>query len=66
MLCDVVKLELYYGAYKSSRRERNLEILQDFFNEFASLPFDGRAANICGQIRAQLAAMGTPIEPYDL
>lgn len=65
MLCDVVKLELYYGAYKSLRRERNLE-LQDFFNEFASLPFDGRAANICGQIRAQLAAMGTPIGCDDL
>ncbi|MUL36945.1 type II toxin-antitoxin system tRNA(fMet)-specific endonuclease VapC [Gloeocapsopsis dulcis] len=66
ILCDVVKLELYYGAYKSSRRERNLELLQDFFNEFASLPFDGHAANVCGQIRAKLAAMGTPIGPYDL
>ncbi len=65
-LCDVVKLELYYGAYKSERIERNLEVLREFFSEFVSLPFDGHAAAICGQIRAQLAALGTPIGAYDL
>lgn len=64
-ICDIVKLELYYGAYRSSRQKRNLAVLNEFFNEFASLPFDGRAAEICGNIRAQLAAAGTPIGPYD-
>jgi tRNA(fMet)-specific endonuclease VapC len=65
-LCDIVKLELYYGAYKSQRQERNLEVLEEFFQEFVSLPFDGNVAKICGQIRAQLAAVGTPIGPFDL
>jgi tRNA(fMet)-specific endonuclease VapC len=65
-LCDIVKLELYYGAYKSQRQQRNLEVLKEFFQEFISLPFDGNAAKICGQIRAQLAVLGTPIGPYDL
>ena len=65
VLCDIVKLELYYGAYRSQRQERNLAVLREFFSEFVSLPFDGRAAAICGQIRAQLAASGTPIGAYD-
>jgi len=24
VLCDIVKFELYYGAYKSTRQEKNL------------------------------------------
>lgn len=66
VLCDIVKLELYYGAYRSSRQERNLVVLSEFFSEFVSLSFDGRAAEIGGQIRAQLAALGTPIGSNDL
>ena len=54
VLCDIVKFELYYGAYNSSRIEANLEILREFFQEFASLPFDGQAASICGYLRSQL------------
>lgn len=65
-ICDVVKYELYYGAYKSSRQQENLETLRVFFQEFVSLPFDGQAAAICGYIRAQLARFGTPIGAYDL
>ena len=65
-LCDIVKFELYYGAYNSSRIESNLEILREFFQEFTSLPFDGQAAAICGYLRSHLKAKGTPIGAYDL
>lgn len=65
-ICDIVKLELYYGAYNSSRSAENLENLRNFFGNFVSLPFDGQAAEICGRIRAQLRALGTPIGAYDL
>ncbi len=64
-LCDVVKYELYYGAYKSSKQQKNLANLREFFGDFISLPFDGQAADICGRIRASLARRGTPIGPYD-
>jgi tRNA(fMet)-specific endonuclease VapC len=64
-VCDVVKYELYYGAYKSTRVKENLENLQVFFSELISLPFDGVAAEICGKIRATLQAEGTPIGSYD-
>ncbi len=66
ILCDVVKSELYYGAYKSSKKDRNLSSLKIFFNEFISLPFDGNSAKICGQIRTELNKKGTPIGAYDL
>lgn len=35
-------------------------------SEFVSLPFDDQSAVIYGQIRPQLAAPGTPIDPNDL
>ena len=65
-ICDVVKFELYYGAYKGSRSIENLQILANFFADLTSLPFEVKAAQICGQIRAKLQAKGTPIGAYDL
>ena len=65
-ICDIVKFELYYGAYKSSRTAENLQNLSDFFVDLISLSFDGKAAQICGQLRAKLQASGTPIGVYDL
>lgn len=65
-VCDIVKLELFYGAYKSQKQAENLLLLRRFFNDIDSFPFDGRAAEICGQIRANLAKQGTPIGAYDL
>lgn len=65
-ICDVVKFELYYGAYNSFQIERNLDTLRVFFEEFPSLPFDGNAASVCGYLRSQLKVKGTPIGAYDL
>lgn len=65
-LSDIVKFELYYGAYRSSRQQENLETLRVFFSELVSLPFDGQAAAICGYIRSKLAEQGTLIGAYDM
>ncbi len=65
-LCQIVKAELFFGAYKSHRRQANLETLQEFFRQFSILPFDEEAARIFGRLRANLASRGTPIGPYDL
>lgn len=64
--CDVVKAELYYGAFKSVRRDANLAVLETLFSGLSSFVFDGEAARIFGDIRADLARKGTPIGPYDL
>jgi tRNA(fMet)-specific endonuclease VapC len=54
VLCDVVKAELYYGAYKSSRQADNLDLFKEFFSEFINLSFDEKAAKIYGEVRANL------------
>ncbi|MBI3329427.1 MAG: type II toxin-antitoxin system VapC family toxin [Nitrospinae bacterium] len=64
--CSVVKAELLYGAYRSSRRADNLRVLAMLFQQFESLPFDDAAADHYGRVRADMAAQGTPIGPNDL
>ncbi len=66
MLCSVVKAELTYGAYHSSRAAENLRLLNRFFEPYVSIPFDDACTNAYGQIRADLAHRGTPIGPNDL
>jgi tRNA(fMet)-specific endonuclease VapC len=65
-LCTIVTYELYYGAYKSQQRERNLELLDRFCQKFLILTFDPKAARIAGEIRADLERNGMPIGQNDL
>ena len=65
-VCAIVKAELFYGAMRSNNPDQTLAIQERFLRVFESLPFDDRAASISGRIRAQLAAAGTPIGPYDM
>ena len=65
-LCSVVKAELLFGARHSARVEHNLRLLDRFFAPYESLPFDDRAAEHYGTIRAELRAIGRPIGPNDL
>jgi tRNA(fMet)-specific endonuclease VapC len=64
-VCSVVKAELFYGAMRSNNPQKTLLNQQQFLNLFVSLPFEDNAALIYGEIRAQLAALGTPIGPND-
>lgn len=66
VICDIVKAELYYGAYKSQRVETNLDLLAHFFAQIHSLPFDERAAQQYGSLRVLLERQGRLIGPYDL
>jgi len=60
----VVMHELYYGAFKSQRRERNLALIDAL--RFEVLPLDTEDARHAGEIRAWLAAHGMPIGAYDI
>jgi len=57
----VVRGELAYGARNSGRVEANLRRLIAFLAPFASLPFDERAADHYGRLRAELRREGTPV-----
>ncbi|AFZ25622.1 putative nucleic acid-binding protein, contains PIN domain [Cylindrospermum stagnale PCC 7417] len=65
-ISTITQLELYYGAYRSVQQEKNLELLQRFCSQFTTIPLDPEAARIAGRIRAELAASGKPIGPYDV
>lgn len=65
-LCAPVWSELWFGACKSERIEQNQARIRELVFHVPSLPFDDRAAEHCGEIRALLARIGQPIGPYDL
>lgn len=63
-LSTIVMHELYFGAFKSQRRERNLTLVDGL--QFEVLPLDQEDARHAGEIRALLAAQGMPIGAYDI
>jgi tRNA(fMet)-specific endonuclease VapC len=60
----IVAHELFYGAFKSQRADRNVALVDAL--RFAVLEFDKEDARQAGQVRALLARKGTPIGPYDV
>jgi tRNA(fMet)-specific endonuclease VapC len=63
---DVTLFELRYGAARSSDRTRNDLAVDELASAVEFLSFDAGAAEHAGDIRADLAARGTPIGPYDV
>jgi tRNA(fMet)-specific endonuclease VapC len=60
----IVAHELYYGAFKSQRASRNVALVDSL--RFEVVEFDREDARQAGEVRALLAARGTPIGPYDV
>jgi len=60
----IVAHELFYGAFKSRRAAQNLALIDAL--QFVVLEFDKEDARQAGEVRALLAAKGTPIGPYDV
>lgn len=64
-ISSVTLMELIYGAEKSAMPEKNLRVVESFVARLEVLTYDIEAATHTGQIRAELAKLGTPIGPYD-
>jgi tRNA(fMet)-specific endonuclease VapC len=60
----IVLHELYYGAFKSRRVIQNVAFVDAL--QFVVLEFDKEDSRCAGMVRASLAAVGTPIGPYDV
>jgi tRNA(fMet)-specific endonuclease VapC len=58
--------ELLYGVEKSTRRSQNLQAVEQFTARLEVVPFSLRAAAHFGQIRAELAKLGTLCGAYDM
>jgi tRNA(fMet)-specific endonuclease VapC len=66
-ISSIVLYELWYGAAKSARPERNARRIADFLaGPIEVLPFEPADAEEAGDIRAALERAGTPIGPYDV
>jgi tRNA(fMet)-specific endonuclease VapC len=64
-ISSITLSELIYGAVKSSRRDQNLEAVEDFASHLEVLPYDARAAYHYGEIRAALEQRGELIGVND-
>ena len=64
-ISTITLMELLYGAEKSAAPQRNMNVVEGFAARLAVLDYDAQAASHTGQLRAELAAAGRPIGPYD-
>lgn len=58
--------ELFYGVERSARRSQNLRAVEEFAARLEVMPFPAKAAAHFGQIRAELAKLGTPCGAHDM
>ncbi|MEK7748301.1 MAG: type II toxin-antitoxin system VapC family toxin [Nitrospirota bacterium] len=63
---SVVKAELLLGAYKSKKRDHNIEKIEAFMQPFEIVPFDDCISYEYAGIRQALEAMGKIVGPNDL
>lgn len=62
-LSAIAAHELYFGAFRSRHQAENLARIEAL--RFEVVPFDTEDARAAGEVRAALAAAGTPIGAYD-
>ncbi len=65
-LSTISLAELYFGAEKSSRREKNIEAIEAFTATIPAQAFSDRAAARYGHIRSALEKSGQPAGNLDM
>jgi tRNA(fMet)-specific endonuclease VapC len=65
-ISDVTLFELCYGAERYEDPHARLSVIENFAARLEVLPFDSRAAQHAGQIRATLERQGQMIGAYDV
>lgn len=64
---SITGFELWYGVFKSARKDFNQRRVELFFaGPVTTLPFEERDAEASGRLRAMLESSGKPIGAYDL
>lgn len=60
-------MELYYGAYKSSKTSANIAKVRRIEDAFQTIPVDYFISETFGMVKAQLEEyQGTPLDDFDL
>ncbi len=62
----ITECELYYGAYKSARVERNLAVLKALREKVKTLQTTAEVAPLYGRVKTHLERTGQPLDDADL
>ena len=63
---SIVKAELILGAYKSRKKDENLEKVEEFLEPFEISPFEDQMTYTYAEIRYKTEVNGLTIGPNDL
>lgn len=58
----ITECELYYGAFKSSRVEKNVEVLKQLRRNVKTLYTSAEVAPLYGRIKTNLERAGRPLD----
>lgn len=59
-------MELYYGSYKSKKKNANLAKVRRIEDSLDIIPVDFSIAETFGMIKSGLESQGTPLDDFDL
>ena len=65
-ISSITLSELIYGAEKSPNMDKNLEAIEEFVSHLDVLPYDAKASQHYGQIKAALEKRGEIIGENDI
>jgi len=65
-ISSITLSELIYGAEKSVNVDKNLEVIEEFISHLDVLPYDAKASQHYGQIKAALERKGEIIGENDI
>lgn len=65
-ICVITASELYFGAYNSSKIEKNLITVETFIRSISVIPLSNNTLRKFGQLKAQLRQAGMPVADFDL
>jgi len=65
-ISHITRAELFYGAYKSQKREENLSLQNDFCNAVDIINPSFESDKVFGQIKSNFKKLGATIADFDL
>jgi tRNA(fMet)-specific endonuclease VapC len=65
-LPTIVLGELYYGAFRSAHREKQIEQVRHFLRAAIVIGIDAKTSETYGHIRSELSQAGLPIPENDI
>lgn len=66
LITFITECELFYGAYKSLRKEKNLAAIEEVKNKIQTFHTNGEVPSLYGKIKAELETKGRPLDDADL